>query len=83
MIYAIYSINDALTGFASPTLQNNDAAAMRSFAEVFKDVFSPADYSLWKIGNFDTDTGEIIPDVPTIVCRATDFVKGEEKDAEK
>lgn len=83
MIISLYSINDALNGFMSPTLQNNDAAAMRSFAEVFKDVYSPADYSLFKIGSFDTDTGEIIPDVPTIVCRATDFVKGDKSDAEK
>ena len=82
MIISIYSINDALNGFASPTLQNNDAAAMRSFAEVFKDVYSPADYSLWKIGSFDTETGEIIPDVPSIICRATDFVK-EKNNVEK
>ena len=78
MIISIYSINDALNGFGAPTLQNNDAAAYRSFAEVFKDVFQPADYSLWKLGSFDTSTGEIIPEVPTVVCRATDFVKGEE-----
>ena len=83
MIISIYSINDALNGFSSPTLQNNDAAAMRSFAEIFKDVYSPADYSLWKIGTFDTLTGEIIPDVPTVICRATDFVKGEKTDVEK
>lgn len=83
MIISIYSINDALNGFNSPTLQNNDASAMRAFAEVFKDVYSPADYSLWKIGKFDTETGEIIPDVPSIVCRATDFVKGDSENAEK
>lgn len=78
MIISIYSINDALNGFGSPSLQNNDAAAMRSFAEIFKDVYQPSDYSLWKIGSFDTNTGEIIPEIPSVVCRATDFVKGEE-----
>lgn len=83
MIISIYSINDALNGFANPTLQNNDAAAMRSFAEVFKDVYSPADYSLWKIGKFDTETGELIPDVPSVICRATDFVKGEKENVER
>lgn len=79
MIISIYSIQDALNGFGSPTLQNNDAAAYRSFAEVFKDVYSPQDYSLWKLGSFDTETGELIPEVPSIVCRATDFVKGEKE----
>lgn len=80
MVYSIYSINDSLTGFGTPTLQNNDAAAMRSFAEVFKDVYKPEDYSLFKIGSFDTSTGELIPDIPTVICRATDFIdlkKGE------
>lgn len=78
MIISLYSINDALNGFGPPTLQNNDSAAMRSFAEAFKDVYQPADYSLWKVGMFDTETGEIIADIPTVVCRATDFKKGEE-----
>lgn len=78
MIISIYSVNDALNGFGPLSLQNNDSSAYRSFAEAFKDVYQPADYSLWKIGSFDTNTGEIIPEVPSVVCRATDFVKGEE-----
>ena len=78
MVINIYSINDALNGFGSPTLQNNDAAAYRSFAEVFKDVFQPVDYSLWRLGSFDTETGELIPEVPVVICRATDFVKGDD-----
>lgn len=79
MIISIYSVNDSLNGFGPLSLQNNDASAYRSFAEVFKDVYSPADYSLFKLGSFDTETGEIIPDIPTVICRATDFVKGEDK----
>lgn len=80
MIISLYSVNDSLNGFGPISLQNNDAAAYRSFAEVFKDVYSPSDYSLFKLGSFNTETGEIIPDVPTIVCRATDFVKGDKED---
>ena len=78
MIINIYSVNDALNGFGPLSLQNNDASAYRGFAEAFKDVYSPADYSLFKLGSFDTNTGEIIPEVPSVVCRATDFVKGED-----
>lgn len=78
MIYSIYSIQDALTGFGAPALQNNDAAAYRSFAEIYKDIYQPQDYSLWKLGSFNTETGELNPEIPSIVCRATDFVKGEE-----
>ena len=74
MVYPIYSINDALVGFQTPTIQNNDAVAMRNFKEAFSDVGTPADFSLFKIGAFDTDTGEIIPEVPQVICRATDFI---------
>lgn len=83
MIYPIYSINDALIGFQSPTIMNNDAFAMRSFKESFDGVKNPQDYSLWKIGSFDTDTGELISCVPEIVCRANDFVKGDSDGTEK
>ena len=77
MIYPIYSIQDALVGFQSPTLMNNDAFAMRAFKENFEDVKNAADYSLWKIGDFDTETGELIVCIPYIICRATDIAKGD------
>ena len=80
MKISIYSIHDALNGFGNPTLQNNDASAMRQFAEVFKDIYSPQDYSLYKLGEFDTDSGEIETIIPMLVCRATDFVKGDKED---
>lgn len=83
MILGIYSINDALNGFGPLSLQNNDASAYRSFAETFKNVYQPADYSLWKVGSFDTNTGELIVEVPSVVCRATDFVKGEIENVER
>ena len=77
MKYPIYSIQDVLVGFQSPTIMNNDAFALRAFSESFSDVNNPADYCLWKIGEFDTDTGELIPSVPSVIARATDFVKGD------
>ena len=78
MLYPVYSVHDALVGYQAPTLMNNDAFAMRNFAEVFDDVKNPQDYSLWLVGHFDTDTGELQYTVPTVVCRATDFIKDKE-----
>lgn len=77
MVIPIYTVQDALVGFQVITMMNNDAFAMRSFAENFSEVKNPSDYSLWRVGTFDTDTGIINSEVPTVVCRATDFVKGE------
>lgn len=80
MIYPIYSVRDSLTGFRSITLGENDAESMRGFAHACSSSDSlmhshPNDYTLYKIGELDTDTGELIPCVPTHICAATDFVK--------
>lgn len=84
MFYSVYAVKDEVIGFNAPALQVNDAAAMRSFAEVFKDVHSPTDYSLWCLGSFDTDTGYIDSfDMPKLVCRATDFAITDYKESEK
>lgn len=79
MNYPMFSIFDSVTRqFSVPAVHNNEAAAMRNFAEVFKDVFQPEDYSLYCIGTFDSSSGEIQRFDPYVVCRATDFSKGEE-----
>lgn len=78
MKYPMFSIFDAVTRqFSVPAVHNNEAAASRNFAEVFKDVFQPEDYSLYCVGEFDTENGSVSPTEPYVVCRATDFVKGE------
>ena len=82
MKYPMFSIFDSVTRqFSVPAVHNNDASAMRNFAEVFNGVFQPEDYSLYCIGHFDNSSGEIVPCDSYIVCRATDFVKGEKDNA--
>ena len=78
MKYPIFSIYDSVTRqYSIPAIHSNDAAAMRNFAEVFKDVFQPEDYSLYCIGEFDNENGTVSSIDSYVVCRATDFVKGE------
>lgn len=83
MVYSLYSVQDVCVGFGAVIMQPNDAAAMRAFAHECENTESywhshPADYSLWRVGSFDTVTGTVLDDTPTIVCRATDFVAGKE-----
>lgn len=71
----IYSIRDVHTGFMSPTVDQNDASAMRNFGHAVMQSQSlmnshPKDYSLYKIGEFETDTGEITPCMPELVIDA-------------
>lgn len=58
-----YAVKDLKIGFAQLFTCPNDAAALRSWKQAlraenlpFKD--NPADYELWSIGIFDTETGE-------------------------
>lgn len=64
MKYGVYCIRDFKSGWLSPTVDINDQVAIRNFAyavqhnELFSDFAS--DYSLFKIGDFDTDSGDIV-----------------------
>lgn len=80
MEYELYIIYDAATNmYGVPMAQQNDAEAMRSFAhECMKEESiwhsHPADFILYKVGTYFTNTGEIIANTPERVCAATDFV---------
>ena len=64
MIYPIYSIRDVQTGFMSPMVDMNDNSAARQFAHTIKATdgvmhTQPSDFDLFKIGSFDTETGQL------------------------
>lgn len=64
MIYGIYSIKDAKTGYLPPTFDINDLSAMRNFEHACQNPDSlffthPQDYTLYCIGSFDTDSGNL------------------------
>lgn len=62
MILGMYSIKDAKTGYMTPVLEQNDAAALRNFSHAVNQPDSimhdcPNDFALYKVGYFDTDKG--------------------------
>lgn len=63
MNYPVYCIRDAvLDAFEPPFAALNDGAASRHFRNLLDDDASPyfknqADYSLWRVGDFDTLCG--------------------------
>lgn len=84
MKLGIYSMRDAQSGFLAPTLDTNDDTARRNFAHSVMmtndSLFftHAADFSLHKIGEFETATGLITPIIPPIhIAYATDFKKGD------
>lgn len=72
MKYGIYSIRDSRTGFLPPTVDQNDMSARRNMEHAASQrnslFFShPEDYSLFRIGEFDTESGQLTPCVPEFI----------------
>ena len=79
MKFPVYSIRDVHTGFMQPTIEQNDAVASRNFSHAVMQSASlmnshAKDYSLYCIGEFELETGEMIPCIPRIVCDASSVV---------
>ena len=67
MIYPMYVIRDTKVGFDPQIiLQMNEQSAVRGFQFMMSNENSmqgkfPADYELYKIGDYDTDSGIVDP----------------------
>lgn len=64
MIYPIISIRDKYTTFMAPTVDQTVESAKRNFAFAINNNpglmnFSPSDYDLYQIGNFDSVSGVV------------------------
>lgn len=81
MIYNVYAMRDVKTGFLTPTCELSDASAIRNFENaVVRDVASvlwthSEDFMLYKIGEYDTDTGNIQGVLPVQVSDAASVVR--------
>lgn len=73
MKFGIYCIRDNVNGFMSPVVDSNDPSAVRNFAHAMADHGSifythPSDFSLYQLGEFDSESGSITPlDVPKFI----------------
>lgn len=81
MRYGVYAIRDDLTGFLTPTLDQTDEAAARNFRHACineNNLFysHASDYSLFKIGEYETDTGELFPCIPKSIISGIAAKKG-------
>ena len=81
MIFGLYSIRDVKTGFLTPVAEQSKEVAVRNFAHAVKRADSlfftfANDYSLYKIAEYDSDSGLVKSLVcPEHVADATEFVK--------
>ena len=83
MIKNLYSIRDKYTGYMAPMTEDNDYTAMRNITHAMKsDVMcglnaKPTDFSLYHVGMYDTETGEIQTIQNKIVCEINDLILNE------
>ena len=64
MNLGLYAMRDNVQGFLIPQAYMNDATALREFQLLCNKKetvygFRPSDFSLYKIGEFDTETGYV------------------------
>ena len=77
MNFGVYAIRDLKVGFQSVTIQPNDATAVRGFESTVLSSDSvlfthSEDFSLFKLGEFDQDSGRLIPlDLPVQLIEAS------------
>lgn len=83
MILKFYAMHDRLNGYFNIFMDKSDEIAKRGFISTFKaaDVGSlfyscPEDYSLYRLGEFDTESGKFSP-LPTPEF----LVRGERNDS--
>lgn len=79
MIYGIYAIKDEKVGFLQLMQDNNDYTAIRNFKFAInrpESLYSAnkSDFKLYKFGNFDSDTGEMVllPSMQLIIDGASE-----------
>lgn len=73
MIMNLYAIKDELNGFTWPTPIPNDEMAKRHLREMITNnpsmKIEPKDFSIWRIGEFNTETGLISNNNPKMLER--------------
>ena len=85
MMKNLYAMRDIKQGFLTPFTEIKDDIAMRNFDVACKRneivYFNPADFSLWKIGQMDDDSGVLYPlDPPIWMMDAIDHRKDDNDD---
>lgn len=77
MKYPMFSMRDEKVGFGQPMVHMSEEVARRDFAYKINQPdsmmgFAPKDFSLYRVGEFDTDSAKIVPCLPEFVCSGTD-----------
>lgn len=79
MILKVFSVRDEKTRtYMRPIFDAHTASALRSWSEIVNEPSSPmckfpSDFSLYEVGQFDDEQGQLIPIVPHLVATALEY----------
>ena len=81
----MYAIFDSCSKvYDRPWVARSDGEAMRSFGDIASDFSHPIGkhpehFSCFRVGLFDDNTGEIVPENPCCIARAHELVSDSDK----
>ena len=67
MKYNLYAVRDRLVGFNAPFIMPNEEVAKRAFKQRIEKDPNAEDLELYRVGNYDDDTGIIVSEQPVMV----------------
>ena len=72
MKYPVYSIRDVKVGFMAPRVEQSDQTMIRAFSYELNARdgimnFAPKDFDLYKIAEFEQESGSLISCTPTLI----------------
>lgn len=79
MKYPMYCYRDTKVGFMPPQCDQSEQAAIRGFSYAINGNdgmmnYSPRDFDLYKVGEFDTETGTINGCMPVLIVSGESVV---------
>lgn len=81
MILNVYAIRDSkIHAFSQPYYSHTHGSALRAFSDHVNDANTqpnkhPEDYTLWHLGTFNDETGDLNQDKPTQIGTASEYRK--------
>ena len=87
-VQSLYAIKDVKSGFSDPCVQPNNAVAVRSFMlqvpSLSEEIGIPlSDLQLWYLGQFDADSGMLIPSNPELLLDGASLFRKDVMSGEK
>lgn len=79
MLKHIYAIRDYKVGYTNLIVEDNEDVAIRSLKMALRSPDTlfynePKDFALFRLGTYNTETGDIIPNEPILVAEVYNLI---------